>query len=191
MAHLQISPMMLGMPTTRIPSMFRRWSLRRKLVVAVSHVPLTAQFTTVALYRCRRWGPVTAATIAVIARAGDGVARARRPRAAHDLAVGSRSAATIATGEDGAAESLAGQVDRSVDLPSVGLRHQPGDSGRRCTSGQVETLRPLTVEPLDDGQLLFGLDAFSGHFKAEGGGHGDDSGNQRGVVRVGAQAVDE
>jgi hypothetical protein len=47
------------------------------------------------------------------------------------------------------------------------------------------------MEPFEIGQRLPGFDAFSGHLKAESGGHGDDGGNQHGVVRVGAQDVYE
>ena len=71
------------------------------------------------------------------------------------------------------------------------LRDEPVQIDSRHRSGEVKTLYPLTAELLETDKLLLSFDAFGRHFEIEGFGHGDYCGNERGVVRVGAESFDE
>ena len=64
-------------------------------------------------------------------------------------------------------------------------------SVRRHRAGEVEALRPRHAEALETRQLLAGLDTFGRDLEVEGARHRDDGRNQRRVVRIGSEPVDE
>ena len=79
----------------------------------------------------------------------------------------------------------------SAHVPEVVVGDQSGQLLAGHGPGQVEPLGPGAAQAAEDGELLLGLDALGGDLEAERVGHGHDRGDERGVVGVGAEPVDE
>ena len=83
------------------------------------------------------------------------------------------------------------QSTNSVDRPAVSIGDELGHRVGRHRPRQVEALHPAASEAFQVRKLRLRLDPFGRDLEVERGGHGHDRRDQRRVVRVGAEPVDE
>ena len=68
---------------------------------------------------------------------------------------------------------------------------EEGHVGGGERAGQEVVLGLAALQPAEVRALVLGLDSFGRHVEVERVGHREDRGDERGVVRVGAQAFEE